>query len=232
MEELSGNRRDRPVERHARMRMLRVRRIMDRVDRRLSRMRARIMRPMATRARRPVELMVRLLSGGGWCSLVRDLHRVPVTGGTRGRAGGRPLGGIRRDHAVALVRLAIPEALGERVARDLQLRYPMVLVRGDRGESRLREGKRLKVLGARIRRRARRRGRDHHVAPRLITVHRVEDDLQRERIIANSTYLRVKRDPDSRSRKRALSLITFLPSYEFLFRRKLQTLFNPSSSID
>lgn len=187
------------------MRMLRVRRIMDRVDVRL--MMARIMRPMGTRGRgrrrrrRPVEL--RLLSGG----TRRDLHRAAVTG-----RGGRPLGGIRRD-AVALVRLAIPEPLGERVAGDLQLRYPMVLVRGDRGESRLREGKRLKVLGARIRRRARRRGCDHHVASRLITVHRVEDNLQRE----SELDLPSSKTPKSRRKERTRSLITFLPRY----RRKL-----------
>lgn len=176
------------------------------VRRRLSMM-ARIMRPVATRAGRAVKLMV-LLRGGGYA---RDLHRRRnrhrvVTGrkngayGTRGPRG-RPLGGIRhpadgRHAAVALVRLAVPEALGERVTGDLELRYPMILVRGDRGEPGLREGERLEVLRAGIRRRARRRGSDHHVAARLITVHRVQDNLQRERIRSlDLGYLQTKRGP-------------------------------------
>lgn len=150
------------------------------------------MRPMATCARCAVELMV-FLRGGGY---TRNLHRRRnrhgvVTGwengiyGTRGTRGscGRPFRRIRHPtdgdgrHAVALVRFAIPKTLGERITGNLELRYPMVLVRGDRGESSLWKGKRLEVLRARIRRRAWWRRSDHHVTARLITVHRVQDNV-------------------------------------------------------
>lgn len=154
------------------------------------------MRPMATCARCAVELMVLLRRSG----YTRNLHRHRVvtgrkdgTSGTSGTRGPRrrPLGGIRHPadgrHAVDLVRLAIPETLSERVTGDLQLRYPMVLVRGHRGEPGLREGKRFEVFRAGIRRRAWRRGSDHHVTARLITMHRVENNLQRERIKGNWT---------------------------------------------
>jgi len=145
------------------------------------------MRPMASRARCAVELMM-LLRGSGYS---RNLHRVVTRreNGTRGsRAGSRgwPLGGIRHPadgrHTVALVRLAVPEALGERITGDLELGYSMILVRGDCGKPGFREGKCLEVLRTGIRRRTRWRGSDHHVTTRLITVHRVQDNLQRERI--------------------------------------------------
>jgi len=180
------------------MRMLRMHRIMNRVDvsRRLSMM-ARIMRPMATcyGARCAIELMVFLRGSGGYYT--RNLHRrrnrhgvvtgweKGIYGGTRGIRGSRgwPFGRIWHPctdgrHAVALVRFAIPKTLGERVTGNFELRYPMVLVRGDRGESSLWKGKCLEVLRARIRRRAWWRRSDHYVTTWLITVHRIQDNLQ------------------------------------------------------
>lgn len=176
------------------MRMrLHMRRIMDRVDvrRRLSMM-ARIMRPGTRCAGRAVKLMMLLRRPGGDTN--RDLHRGRhrvVTGRQDGRTSdipgrrSRSLGRIRHPSGygnaggLALVGLAVPEALGERIAGDLQLSYPVILVRGHRGEPGLRKGERLEVLRAGIRRRTGRRGRDHHVAARLITMHRVQDNLQR-----------------------------------------------------
>lgn len=168
------------VKRRARVRMLRVRRIMDRVHvrRRLSMM-IRIMRPMAG-GRRAVELMV-LLGSGYARDRHRRRHRIVTGRQDTSSPRGRPLAGILHPgdgHAVALVGLAVPETLGERIAGDLQLRYPVVLIRGHRGELGLRKDERLEVLRARIRRRTRRRGSHDHVTPWLVTVHRIQDDLR------------------------------------------------------
>lgn len=172
---------------------LHMRRIMYRVDvrRRLS-MVARIMRPGTRGAGRAVKLM--MLLGGPGGDTHRDLHRCwhsVVTGRQDGRTSdisgrcGRSLGrtlhptGYGNASGLALVGLAIPEALGERVAGDLQLGYPVILVRGHRREPGLRKGERLEVLRAGIRGWTGRRGCDHHVAARLVTMHRVQDNLQR-----------------------------------------------------
>lgn len=174
------------------MRMrLHMRRIMDRVDmcRRLS-MVTRIMRPGTRGTGRPIELMMFLRGPGG--DAHRDLHRRRhrvVTGrqdgrtrdipGRRGRSLGRILHptGYGDAGGLALVGLAVPETLGERVAGDLQLSYPVILVRRHRGEPSLRKGERLEVLRAGIRRRTGRRGCDHHVAARLVAMHRVQDNM-------------------------------------------------------
>lgn len=168
-------------------------RIMNRVDvrRRLSMM-TRIMRPRTRGTRRTVKLMM-LLGGPGtdthW-NLHRCWHRV-VTGRQDGRTGdisgrrSRPLGrtlhptGYSNAGGLALVGLTISEALSERIAGDLQLSYPVILVCGHRGEPGLRKGKRLEIFRARIRCWTERRGCDYHVAARLITMHRVQDNLQR-----------------------------------------------------
>ena len=101
-------------------------------------------------------------------------------GRRRGRALGRALagGGAGGGRALALVRLAVAEALGERVAGDLELRDAVVLVGRHRGEARLREGEALEVLGARVWGGARWRRSHHHVAARLVPVHRVQNYLQ------------------------------------------------------
>lgn len=144
---------------------LHMRRIMDRVDvrRRLS-MVTGIMRPRTRSTRRTVKLM--MLLGGPGADSHRDLHwcwhRV-VTGRQDGRTNdisgrcSRSLGwtlhptGYGNAGGLALVGFAISEALGKRVAGNLQLSYPVILVRGHRGEPGLRKGERLEILRAGIR---------------------------------------------------------------------------------
>lgn len=170
---------------------LHMRRIMNRVDvrRRLS-MVTRIMRPRTRGTRRTVKLM--MLLGGPGADIHRDLHRCwhrVVTGrqdgrtsdisGCRGRPLGRTLHPTGYNNGLALVGFAVSKALGERIAGDLQLGYPVILICGHRGEPGLRKGERLEIFRARIRRWTGRRGCDYHVAARLITMHRVQDNLQR-----------------------------------------------------
>ena len=93
-------------------------------------------------------------------------------GTSRGRSFRRVLHAGNSDR-IALVRLAVTETFGKRIAGDLQLRDAMILVGGHRGEPGFREGERFEVLCARIRGRTRWRGCHYHVATWLISVHRV-----------------------------------------------------------
>lgn len=79
----------------------------------------------------------------------------------------------RNCDRVALVRLAITETLGERIAGDLQLGDAMILVGCYRGKPSLRKGERFEVFRTRIRSRTRWRGCHYNVAAWLISVHRV-----------------------------------------------------------
>lgn len=165
------------------MRMM-VRGIVDGIHVRLS-MVSRVGPRSRRRRRSPVKLMMLL----AWYT--RDLHcryRVHVVGrGWQNRGAGAaasrrgPL--CRVLHAgnrgrLALVRLAVPKSFRERVTRDLELGDPVILIGGHRGEPRLGEGERFEILGARVGCRARRRGRHHHVAAWLVSMHRVQDYLQ------------------------------------------------------
>lgn len=148
----------RPIKGTSRMRMLRVHRIMNRINmrRRLPVM-AGIMCPM-TGGSCTVELMMLLRSGRYIRNLHRRRHGIVI--GRQYASGASTWRGSLRGTlhppadscALALVGLAVAEALRERVTSDLQLGYPVVLVSSHRGESGLGEEERLKVLHVRIRR--------------------------------------------------------------------------------
>lgn len=128
-----------------------------------------------------VELVVFL---AGHAGNLHGWYGVHVARGQNGGGSGSgSLGGVlhtRNGNRVAVVRLAVAEPFGERIAGDLQLRYAMILVSGDRGESRLREREGFEVLRAGIRAGTRRGRCHHHVTPRLVPMHRIQDYLKRE----------------------------------------------------
>lgn len=114
----------------------------------------------------------------------RDLHGGYSIHVARGQNAGTSGGGslcrvlhIGNCNRVTLVRFTITETFGKRIAGDLQLRDAVILISGDRGESRLREGKRFEILRARIRGRTRWRGCHYYVASRLVSMHRIQDYL-------------------------------------------------------
>lgn len=151
--------------------------------------RSRAMLSMVSRVRpRPgccssVKLMMLLARRYAW-----NLHRgysVYVVG--RQNAATSCRGPLRRilhprnnGDRLALVRLAIPKTFRERVARDLELRDAMILIRGDGCESCLRERERFEILGPWIGGRAGRRRCYHDVATWLISMHRIQDYLQKQ----------------------------------------------------
>lgn len=81
---------------------------------------------------------------------------------------------------LALVRLAIPKTFREGITRDLELRDTMILIRGNGGESCLRKRERFEILGPWIRGRAGWRRCDHDVATWLISMHRIQDYLEKK----------------------------------------------------